>query len=106
MDDPTDTLVLALHEVEAIKFGSFKLKSGIMSPIYIDLRVIVSYPHLLSQVAEAMWSLVQPGTAPGACQKFDLVCGVPYTALPIATAMSLAHQVCHRRTIPGTERRA
>ncbi|XP_077994571.1 uridine 5'-monophosphate synthase-like [Glandiceps talaboti] len=83
-----EQLILQLYEIQALKFGSFTLKSGIQSPVYFDLRVIVSYPKLMSDVAEFLWQAVDKENA-----KFDSVCGVPYTALPLATLMSANHNV-------------
>ena len=81
-----ENLILKLHEIGAVKFGQFTLKSGITSPYYLDLRLIVSYPDLLQTVADLMWDRVQNIFC-------DLICGVPYTALPIATAISLKQNI-------------
>lgn len=77
--------VLADNLVDAgcIKFGEFTLKSGLKSPIYIDLRWIISYPKLLEQVASAFLPLISH-------LSFDRIAGLPYAAIPIATAISLA----------------
>ena len=40
-------LVLALYEVEGVKFGHFTLKSGVESPVYVDLRVMVAHPKIM-----------------------------------------------------------
>jgi uridine monophosphate synthetase len=79
-------IVLTLYDIGAIKFGSFQLKSGIISPIYIDLRESISFPHLMKAIAESMWNKISDKT-------FDRVCGVPYTALPIASYLSIAYNV-------------
>nr|BAD88794.1 orotate phosphoribosyltransferase and orotidine-5'-monophosphate decarboxylase [Euglena gracilis] len=77
-----DGLILRLFDIQAVKFGSFKLKSGITSPIYLDLRVIVSFPDVLAAVAALMWERVKD-------LQWDHLCGVPYTALPIATVIAV-----------------
>ncbi|MGE5643151.1 MAG: orotate phosphoribosyltransferase [Byssovorax cruenta] len=65
-----------------IKFGSFTLKSGLQSPIYIDLRQVITYPKLLEQIGAAYLPLLRE-------LKFDRIAGLPYAAIPIATAVSL-----------------
>jgi len=79
-----ERLILELHEVRIIDFGQFTLKSGLISPYYLDLRLLVTFPYLLELVSDVIWEQIR-------LIPFDLIVGVPYAALPIATALSLRH---------------
>jgi uridine monophosphate synthetase len=82
LDGHLSSLADKLLEAGCIKFGSFTLKSGLQSPIYIDLRQIITYPKLLEQIGAAYLPLLKE-------LKFDRIAGLPYAAIPIATAISL-----------------
>ncbi|XP_037094210.1 uridine 5'-monophosphate synthase-like [Pollicipes pollicipes] len=81
-EERVEDVVLRLFAVEGVKFGQFTLKSGLLSPIYFDLRVVVSYPELMESVADLLWER-RPEDV-----QFASVCGVPYTALPMATIIA------------------
>lgn len=77
-----DSLAIQLFAAGCVKFGAFTLKSGLTSPIYIDLRLLVSKPQLLRQVAQAMADAARDLI-------FDRIAAIPYAGLPIGTAMAL-----------------
>jgi uridine monophosphate synthetase len=82
-NDMLTTLADRLLSAGCIKFGEFTLKSGLKSPIYIDLRQIITYPKLLEQIAQAYLPVLKN-------LQFSRIAGLPYAAIPIATAISLA----------------
>lgn len=78
----TDNLAAHLYRIGAIQFGEFRLKSGRHSPVYVDLRGLVSHPDVLRSAAETLLRLLQP-------LEYDLLAGLPYAGLPLAVSVSL-----------------
>src|SRR6266487_2209314 len=76
-------IALNLFEKESVKFGEFILKTGIKSPIYIDLRVLISYPEFIKSICQHIKNELLNKI------DFDLICGVPYTAIPFASYLSI-----------------
>ncbi len=78
-----------LYDIGGVQFGQFTLKSGLVSPIYIDLRLLVSHPPVLRRVAQAMATFIreQPQDAP--LIEFDRLAAIPYAGLPIGVAVAL-----------------
>ena len=83
LDTRLTSLADGLLDAGCIKFGEFTLKSGLKSPIYIDLRQIITYPQLLADIAQAYLPILS-------ILQFSRIAGLPYAAIPIATAISLA----------------
>lgn len=80
-------LIIALQEIGCVKFGQFKLKSGLMSPIYIDLRLLVTHPQVLKQAAQAMAAKISQFSILNS--PFDRLAAIPYAGLPIGVAVAL-----------------
>jgi uridine monophosphate synthetase len=71
-----------LFDIGVIKFGDFTFKSGIRSNNYVDMRIAISHPDILQELAICLKDIQQKCHA-------DILCAVPYAALPVTTALSM-----------------
>ena len=72
----------ALVAANVVKFGEFELASGNISPIYIDLRILPSFPETMAVVTEELVKVVKK-------LKVDVVAGAETAGIPLSTAISL-----------------
>lgn len=76
----------ALADSNVMKFGEFELASGIISPIYVDLRVLPSYPDAMATVTEELVKVVKKLNP-------DVVAGAETAGIPLSTAISLKTKI-------------
>ena len=77
-----EQFALTLYDIGAVRLGKFKLHSGKKSRIYLDLRLLVSFPDALRQAAAIYHAIL-------ATLAFDLLAAPPLAGLPLGTAVSL-----------------
>lgn len=89
-------LAKALWDLGAVQFGDFTLgRTTQHSPVYVNLRLLISDPRALQRAARVMHDEVktlQTMRHPH-IQPFQRVCGIPFGGLHLATAFSLRSKV-------------
>jgi len=89
-------LAKALWELGAIQFGDYSLgRTTLHSPVYVNLRLLISNPRALQRAARVMWeevrtlqSMLHPHVQP-----FQRVTGIPFGGLQLGLAFSLVSKV-------------
>ena len=75
-------LCRVLNKIGALKFGTFKLTSGRVSPYYIDLRIVPSFPDAFQRVCNLYVDLIEGDVG---TDNFDRIAGIPTAGIPFAS---------------------
>ena len=74
-----------LDRIGAFKFGAFRLTSGKMSPYYIDLRIVPSFPDAFREVCGIYADFIRSRVG---TKNFERVAGIPVAAIPFAALIA------------------
>jgi len=71
-----------LTRIGALKFGTFKLTSGEISPYYLDLRIVPSFPNAFKQICDLYIELIKNDIG---THDFNRIAGVPTAGISFAS---------------------
>lgn len=96
-----------LKRTSALEFGTFKLSSGRITPYYVDLRVIPSFPDAFRKVSEIYIDAIRRKLGE---ENFDRVSGIPLAGMAFAVLVAFhLHKsfiyVRQTRRLRGRERK-
>ena len=74
-----------LNKIGALQFGTFKLTSGKISPYYIDLRVVPSFPDAFQRICNLYTNFVKEKIG---LENFNRVAGIPVAGIPFASLVA------------------
>jgi orotate phosphoribosyltransferase len=83
-----DLMAKMLWEIGAVHFNAekpYKLSSGMMSPVYIDCRKLISYPRIRSTIMDFAAATVMRDAG---FEKFDCVAGGETAGIPFAAFLA------------------
>ncbi|MEM7334145.1 MAG: orotate phosphoribosyltransferase [Chloroflexota bacterium] len=81
-----EQIALSLFDIGSIQLGKYKFQGGRTARLYLDLRLIVSFPETLRLVSKGYQAMLE-GIS------FDILAAQPVAGLPICTALSLEMNV-------------
>ena len=74
-----------LVKIGALRFGTFTLSSGKLSPYYIDMRIIPSFPEVFRKICSIYSRIIEEDLD---LKSFDRFAGIPISAIPYASCLS------------------
>ena len=74
-----------LDRIGALKFGAFRLTSGKMSPYYIDLRIVPSFPDAFREICSFCVDFMEDHVG---TKNFERVAGIPVAGIPFAAVVA------------------
>jgi orotate phosphoribosyltransferase len=74
-----------LNTIGALKFGAFRLTSGKMSPYYIDLRVVPSFPDAFRKICSFYAEFIKDNLG---AESLERVAGIPVAGIPFASIIA------------------
>lgn len=85
MESVKRQLCQILFKVGALKFGTFRLTSGKVSPYYIDLRIVPSFPDAFHKICDIYVKLIKNNVG---IDNFKRIAGIPTAGIPLASIVA------------------